>query len=92
MSLGLPHLWNAVGGGSGCPRQAGSWALGIGAPLPAAVVWGMFAAPRAKFGVPLAGVVAVKALVFGAATVTPYAAVFAVLVLGNTTVVTVARS
>src|SRR4051812_27857668 len=39
----------------------------IGAPLLAAVVWGLFAAPRARFAVPLAAQLTVKALVFGAA-------------------------
>jgi hypothetical protein len=47
--------------------QSASMALGLGAPLVAAVVWGAFAAPRASFSLPLAGVLAVRALVFGAA-------------------------
>ncbi|MCW2916472.1 MAG: hypothetical protein JWN52_4540 [Actinomycetia bacterium] len=47
--------------------------LGVGAPLVAAVLWGLFAAPKAKFKVPLAGVLLVKALVFGAAAVALYA-------------------
>ncbi|MFE9649838.1 YrdB family protein [Streptomyces sp. NPDC006365] len=46
-----------------------SIALGLAAPLLAAVVWGAFAAPRASFTLPLVGVLAVKALVFGAAVV-----------------------
>jgi hypothetical protein len=41
--------------------------LGGGAPLAAAVVWGLFAAPRAKIRLPMAGVLAVKALVFASA-------------------------
>jgi hypothetical protein len=41
--------------------------LGVGAPVLAAAVWGLFAAPRATFGLPLAGVLLVKAIVFGAA-------------------------
>ncbi|UIJ61027.1 YrdB family protein [Amycolatopsis acidiphila] len=41
--------------------------LGIGAPVLAAVVWGLFAAPRATFGLPRVAVVVVKVLWFGAA-------------------------
>ena len=68
----------------------GSVALGLGAPLVAAVLWGLFAAPRARFSLPRIGVVAVKVLVFGSATaalaVLGYpipAAVFAVIVVVN---------
>ncbi|GAA1309270.1 hypothetical protein GCM10009647_031330 [Streptomyces sanglieri] len=39
--------------------------LGIGAPAVAALIWGMFAAPRARFRPPLAGVLLVKAVVLG---------------------------
>ncbi|MFF1649832.1 YrdB family protein [Streptomyces sp. NPDC058240] len=39
--------------------------LGIGAPAVAAVVWGLFAAPRARFRPPLVGVLLVKAVVLG---------------------------
>ncbi|MBD0709033.1 MULTISPECIES: YrdB family protein [unclassified Streptomyces] len=41
--------------------------LAVAAPLAAALVWGLFAAPKARIRLPLAGVLAVKALVFGAA-------------------------
>jgi uncharacterized protein DUF2568 len=68
----------------------GSVALGIGAPLAAAVVWGLFAAPRARFSLPRIGVLAVKVLVFGSATAALAAvgqpvpaAVFAVIVVVN---------
>ncbi|TLS44801.1 DUF2568 domain-containing protein [Streptomyces montanus] len=44
-------------------------ALGLGTPALAAVIWGAFAAPGASFSLPLVGVLAVKALVFGAAVV-----------------------
>ncbi len=47
--------------------------LGIGTPALAIVAWGMFAAPRAKFPLPIAGVLVVKALVFGAATAAAFA-------------------
>ncbi|WP_370409373.1 YrdB family protein [Streptomyces fradiae] len=42
--------------------------LAVAAPAAAAVLWGLFAAPRARFPVPLPAVLTVKALVFGAAT------------------------
>ncbi|PXY32383.1 YrdB family protein [Prauserella muralis] len=69
--------------------------LGLCAPTFAAVLWGLFAAPRARFPLPVPGVLAVKALVFGAAAAALYArehavlaTVFAVVVLVNTVVVT----
>lgn len=73
--------------------------LGIGTPVLAAVVWGLFAAPRARVRLPLAGVLAVKAVVFGAAAVALWAAgqpvlavVFAVVAAGNTALAAVGRS
>jgi hypothetical protein len=73
--------------------------LAVGLPLVAAVVWGLFAAPRAVVKLPVAGILGVKAVVFGAATLALYgsghpipAAVFAVLVVANTAIVTVGRS
>jgi hypothetical protein len=57
--------------------------LALAAPLAAAVVWGLFAAPRARVRLPLAGVLAVKAVVFGVTALAVYAAglrVVAVLV------------
>ena len=54
---------------------AGRWLLAAGAPLGAAVLWGAFAAPRARFDVP-ALAVAVKLLVLGGA-------VLALLVMGH---------
>ncbi|GAA2135432.1 hypothetical protein GCM10009760_13980 [Kitasatospora kazusensis] len=72
--------------------------LGIGAPLVAAVLWGMFAAPKARFQVPLAGVLLVKFLVFAAATAGLWAidrhtlaTVFGVVAAVNTVVATVDR-
>ncbi len=72
--------------------------LGIGAPLAAAVVWGLFAAPRAQVRLPLAGVLAVKAIVFGAAVACldlvghrTWAVVFAVVVTANTVIATIGR-
>lgn len=46
---------------------AGSLGLAVAAPAGAAVLWGMFAAPKARFTVPLAAQLGVKAVVFGAA-------------------------
>jgi hypothetical protein len=72
--------------------------LAVAAPAVAAVVWGLFAAPRARFRVPLAGVLLVKALVFGAAAVAlcalerPVLAVsFAIVALVNTALATADR-
>jgi len=39
--------------------------LAVAAPLAAAVVWGLFAAPRARIHLPVLGVLGVKAVVFG---------------------------
>jgi hypothetical protein len=94
IALGALAYWGFhVGHG-----MAAKVALGIGAPVLAAVVWGLFAAPRARFKVPLAAVLVVKALVFGAATAAlastghpVLAAVFAVVVIANTAVATVGR-
>ena len=65
--------------------------LGIGAPVVAAVLWGLFAAAqRPRFSLPRPGVLAVKAVVFGGATAALVAlgqpilaAVFAVVVVVN---------
>ena len=48
--------------------------LGLGAPALMIVVWGSFAAPRARFQVSMAAVLAVKFVVFAAATAAGYAA------------------
>ncbi|MFD5191453.1 YrdB family protein [Streptomyces sp. NPDC058357] len=65
--------------------------LAVGAPVAAAVVWGLFAAPRARFRPPLAGVLLVKAVVLGSGVYAvhavghPGAAVlFGVVVVVNT--------
>lgn len=63
--------------------------FGIGIPLIAAILWGLFAAPRAKYPHPLLKIV-VKAFVFGAAFLalldkdqTLLALLFGVLVISN---------
>ncbi|MCX4711245.1 YrdB family protein [Streptomyces griseus] len=65
--------------------------LGLGAPAAAVTLWGLFAAPRARFRPPLAGVLAVKALVLGGGAAALYgvghpvaAGVFAVVLVLNT--------
>ncbi|WP_055599185.1 DUF2568 domain-containing protein [Streptomyces aureus] len=72
--------------------------LAVAAPAAAAVLWGLFAAPKARFRVSLAGVLAVKALVFGAAAAAlvvlerpGWATAFAVVVVVNTALVTLDR-
>ncbi|NUR26935.1 MAG: YrdB family protein [Catenulispora sp.] len=77
---------------------AGHVLLGLGAPALMVVVWGAFAAPRARFQLPMAGVLAVKAVVFGAATAAGYAAgwhvlavVFGVVAVVNTVVAALDR-
>jgi hypothetical protein len=68
-------------------------ALGIGAPLLAAVLWGLFAAPHAPVSIPL-GSGGVQLLVFGSAAAAlyatgrhPLALTFAVLVIANVVLV-----
>ena len=77
---------------------AASVLLGIAAPVLAAVIWGLFAAPRARFPLPLAGTLAVKAVVFAAAVAALaglgqvlLAVVLAVVLVANTVVATVFR-
>jgi hypothetical protein len=50
-------------------RRTGGIALAIALPLIAAVVWTMFVSLKARWYLPLAGRLAVEALIFGAATV-----------------------
>ncbi|WP_338491567.1 YrdB family protein [Streptomyces sp. SJL17-4] len=83
-------------------ESAEAWAprllLAVAAPAAAAVLWGLFAAPKARVRIPVAGVLAVKALVFGAAAAALYALgrhdgaiAFAVVALVNTGLATVDR-
>jgi len=46
---------------------AAQWALGLGVPVAAAVVWGMFIAPKARYPVPIAVWIGLQVVVFGAA-------------------------
>lgn len=72
--------------------------LAVAAPAAAAVLWGLFAAPRARFSVPLPGVLTVKAVVFGAAALalfalghSTWAIVFGAVAVVNTVLVTAGR-
>jgi hypothetical protein len=78
--------------------KVGNVALAIAMPVFAAILWGLFAAPRARYQVPLAGQLAVKALVFGASVLGLLAtnhpklgAAFGAVVLGNTAAATIWR-
>ncbi|MFD6418948.1 YrdB family protein [Streptomyces sp. NPDC060194] len=73
--------------------------LAVAAPGAAIVLWGAFAAPRARVPLPLAGVLAVKAVVFGAAALAllavgrpAWALGFAVVVTVNTLLATLDRT
>ena len=79
--------------------RAGGVLLAFTLPVAAIVLWALFAAPRARFPVPLAAQLAVKAVVFGGATLgfaatghPILASVFAVVVVANTAAATVWRS
>ncbi len=52
---------------------AASVLFGAGAPLAAAVVWGLFAAPKARVRLPMAGILSVKFLAFGSGVLAVYA-------------------
>jgi hypothetical protein len=43
------------------------WALGLGVPVAAAVVWGMFIAPKARYPVPIAVWIGLQVVLFGSA-------------------------
>ncbi|MFZ3496904.1 YrdB family protein [Streptomyces sp. 5.8] len=95
LALGLLAWW----GFTRDIGRVGSIALAVAAPLAAAVLWGMFAAPKARFAVPLAAQLGVKAVVFGAATLALLALGqrlpslwFAVIVVANTALATFYRS
>ena len=72
-------------------------ALGLGAPLCAAVLWGLFAAPRAPVTAPLVGL-GVKVVVFGSASLALYATdhhvlavLFALVVVVNAVLIRLGR-
>jgi hypothetical protein len=63
-ALGALGYWGVRTGGGPVAKVA----LGLGAPLCAAVLWGLFAAPHATVSVPLVGFL-VELAVFGSAAV-----------------------
>jgi hypothetical protein len=67
-ALAALGYWGVRTGGGPVTKTA----LGIGAPLFAAVLWGLFAAPRAPVSVPLVGFL-VEVAVFGSAAVALFA-------------------
>jgi hypothetical protein len=60
--------WLAWWGWTIGPGLAGRLLLGLGSPVLAAVLWGRYASPRPTVRLPLPGVLAVKAVVFLAAS------------------------
>jgi hypothetical protein len=87
--------WWGFDTGSGLPLQL---LLGLGTPAVAIVLWGLIAAPKAKFKVPLPGVLLLKAAVFGGAALCVYALghhgwalALALVALVNTTLATLDR-
>lgn len=73
--------------------------LGLGAPALMAVTWGLIAAPKAKYKLPVPLVFGYKLLVFGLTSAALYAVgahafaiVFAVVTLLNTVLVTLDRN
>jgi hypothetical protein len=93
-ALAILAWWGATVGSGLAPHLV----FGIGTPLAAAVVWGLFAAPKARVALPLAGVLAVKALVFGTAMICldvlghrTLAVLYGVFVTANTVIATLDR-
>jgi Protein of unknown function (DUF2568) len=78
-------------GATAVSALAGRVALAIICPLVAVIGWSLFAAPRARIRLPLAGVLAVKAVAFATGTAALYAVgqhvlaiVFAIIAAMNT--------
>jgi hypothetical protein len=61
--LGALAYWGFTTG-DGAAAQA---LLGVGVPVAAAVVWGMFIAPKARYPVPIAVWIGLQVVLFGAA-------------------------
>lgn len=95
LALASLAWWGAtVGGGLFL-----SLLLGIGLPLAAAVIWGATASPKARVRLPIAGVLAVKAGVFGAAMLAldglghrTLAILYGVVAAANTVIATLDRN
>ena len=93
-ALGALCYWGISAGGG----VAGKLVLGIGSPFAFAVIWGLFAAPRARLRLPRLWLFVLKVLLFGVASAALYAAgrstiavLFAVVALINTAAVTLFR-
>ncbi|HUX51865.1 MAG TPA: YrdB family protein [Spirochaetia bacterium] len=93
-ALGALCYWGISAGGTVVAKLT----LGIGSPLAMAVVWGLLAAPRARFQLPRLWLFALKVLIFGITSAALYAAgrstmaiLFAVIALINTVTVTLLR-
>ncbi|WP_327269744.1 YrdB family protein [Streptomyces sp. NBC_01218] len=72
--------------------------LAVALPGVAAVVWGLYASPKARFTLPVAGVVGVKVLVFACAVAALYdldgsgsALAYVIVVAANTALLTMDR-
>ncbi|GAB2829689.1 hypothetical protein GCM10022221_30370 [Actinocorallia aurea] len=94
VSLGLLAWWGFTREGPVLLRVL----LGVGAPLVGAVFWGLLAAPKARFRLPMPAVLGVKTVFFLAVTLalaavcgTTAAVVLAVVVAANLTVATALR-
>jgi hypothetical protein len=94
MMAGL--AWCGASTGSGL---AVCIALTIGAPALAALIWGLLAAPRALIRLPVAGVLAVKTVVFGGTAAAVYnlgqhalAITFAAVAMANMAIATIDRA
>ncbi|MFJ8045735.1 YrdB family protein [Kitasatospora sp. NPDC096147] len=94
VALGLLAGWGWRIG----PSVPVSLLLAVLLPGAAAVLWGTFAAPKARVRVPLVGVLAVKAVVFGSAVLAcsalgwaAWATAFAAVVVANTALATLDR-
>jgi Protein of unknown function (DUF2568) len=88
----------AVWGSQAVSGLAGRIALAVVTPALAIVIWALFAAPRARIRLPVAGVLAVKAVVFAGGTAAVYstgwhaaAIAFAIVAAVNTTVAALDR-
>ncbi|MGW1088557.1 YrdB family protein [Streptomyces sp. NPDC002596] len=86
-ALACLSWWGFTAGGG----AAAQWLLGLGMPAVAIVLWGLFAAPRARVRLPLRGVLLVKAVVLGGGVYAVYrvghpvaATVAGVVVVANT--------
>ena len=86
--------WGARSGST----TASAVLFGAAAPVAAAIVWGLFAAPKARIRLPLTGILAVKAVAFACAAAAIYAlghpaagAAFAAVSFVNTALATVDR-